>query len=80
MTIEMKQRLDWSDLHKLGTYKKGGKWYPDERIAEYFRFLRAPSRAYPHSYSKAAQTLKFARWLVEHRPEIARDSRLSEGL
>jgi len=69
-------RLHWSDLHKLGTYKKGGKWYPDERIAEYFRLLRAPSRAYPHSYSKAALTFKFARWLVEHRPEIARAFRL----
>lgn len=57
------EKLSWSHLRALGTTDSGGRWYPCEDIAHYFSPLRAPSRAWPNSYAKAAQTLKFAKWL-----------------
>lgn len=34
------------------------------KVAEYFAHIRAPSRAWPLSYWRAAKTIKFARWYV----------------
>jgi len=61
----------WTDIRRLGNTDSANRWYPCDDIAEYFRGLRAPSRAWPHSYARAAQTAKFARWLEAQRPEIA---------
>jgi hypothetical protein len=63
--------LNWTDIRRIGKTDSANRWYPDADIAEYFEGLRAPSRAWPHSYAKAAQTAKFARWLTAQRPEIA---------
>lgn len=60
----------WSDLRRLGRTDNAGRWYPRPEIAEYFEGLRAPSRAWPHSYARAAQTAKFARWIEAQRPDI----------
>jgi len=61
----------WTHLRRLGRTDSAGRWYPSAEIAEYFEGLRAPSRAWPHSYARAAQTAKFAKWLTTQRPEIA---------
>ena len=68
----MKETLNWQDIRALGRTDSGGRWYPNEDIAEYFTNLRAPYRAYPYSYAKAAQTYKFAYWLFANRIEITR--------
>ena len=67
----MKEKLNWQDIRALGHTDNGGRWLPQEDIAEYFRSIRAPSRAYPHSYARAAQTLRFSNWLFANRIEIA---------
>jgi hypothetical protein len=68
----MKATLNWKDLRALGHTDNGGRWHPNKDIAPYFlRNIRAPSRAWPHSYAKAAQTNKFVNWLFANRPEIA---------
>lgn len=64
-------RLTWTDIRRIGKTDSANRWYPDAEVSEYFASLRAPSRAYPHSYAKAAQTLKFKRWLDVNRPAIA---------
>jgi hypothetical protein len=61
----------WTHLRRLGRTDSAGRWYPSPEIAEYFEGIRAPSRAWPHSYARAAQAAKFARWLEAQRPEIA---------
>jgi hypothetical protein len=68
----MKRHLEWSDIRQLGRSDNAGRWYPRQDIAEYFGSIRSPSRAWPWSYAKAAQTLKFARWLRERHPDVAR--------
>jgi len=65
------KKLDWSQIYKIGKTDNGNRWYPCADIAEYFYSIRSPSRAWPHSYAKAAQTAKFAKWLAENRPVIA---------
>jgi hypothetical protein len=67
----MKKQLDWADIKKIGKTDKANRWYPCDELAEYFNNIRSPSRAWPHSYAKAAQTQKFAKWLAENKPEIA---------
>jgi hypothetical protein len=67
----VKTALNWQDLRSLGTTGAGGGWHPNEDIAEYFKNLRTPSRAWPHSYARAAQTYKFKDWLLQNKPEIA---------
>ena len=67
----MKETLNWQDIRALGRTDSGGRWYPNEDIAEYFNPIRAPSRAYPYSYARAAQTNKFANWLFANRLELA---------
>lgn len=64
--------LNWSDLRALGRTDNAGRWYPCDDIAEYFSAIRNPSRAWPHSYARAAMTKKFATWLANHKPEIAK--------
>lgn len=71
----MKKQLTWSDLRKLGRSDNGSNfhypsWYPNADIASYFDHIRAPSRAWPHSYAKAAQTQKFYKWLKENRADL----------
>jgi len=68
----MKQTLTWTDLYRLGKTDNAKRWMPCAEIADYFRAYRAPSRAWPWSYAKAAMTLKFARWLRDNHPELAR--------
>jgi hypothetical protein len=71
-TLLTRTSLNWNDLKKLGAWHGSARaWHPNESIADYFKNLRAPSRAYPHSYARAAQTYKFRDWLMEHKPEIA---------
>jgi hypothetical protein len=68
--VSMKN-LNWQDIRAIGKTDGAGRWYPCEDIVEYFATIRSPSRAWPHSYAKAAQTVKFARWLIVNRPAIA---------
>jgi hypothetical protein len=68
---DMKKALTWADIRRIGKSDKAGRWYPAPNVAEYFSGIRSPSRAWPWSYAKAAQTAKFARWLTEHQPAIA---------
>lgn len=68
----MKKKLGWSDIKKIGTTDKGGRWYPVDALQSYFDHYRSPSRAWPNSYAKAAQTFKFAEWLIENHEETAR--------
>jgi hypothetical protein len=65
------QTLTWTTIRSIGSTDNANRWHPSADVAEYFRPLRSPSRAWPHSYAKAAQTLKFAKWLVINRPELA---------
>ena len=65
------QTLTWSQLRSIGRFDAANRWYPRPDIAEYFAAIRAPSRAWPSSYAKAAQTQKFARWIVANRPDLA---------
>ena len=65
--------LGWTELRTLGTTDNGNRWYPRKGLdlEPYFNGYRSPSRAWPNSYAKAAQTQKFARWLRDNRPELA---------
>ncbi len=67
-----KLKLEWSDMRSLGRTDNGGRWYPNEDLAEYFTSIRSPSRSWPNSYAKAAQTVKFAKWLAANKPELAK--------
>ena len=70
--------LTWTDMRKIGRSDNARRWFPNPDIAEYFSGLRAPSRVWPHSYAKAAQTKKFAVWLLENRPDIAQHLGVTE--
>lgn len=63
--------LTWNTIRSIGKQDSAGRWYPCDDVAPYFSSLRAPSRAWPHSYAKAAQTKKFALWLLANRPDTA---------
>ena len=65
-------------MRKIGRSDNARRWFPNPDIAEYFSSLRAPSRAWPHSYARAAQTKKFASWLLANRPDIAARLGLTE--
>lgn len=67
-----RDHLDWSDLRALGRSDNGNRWHPSvESIKSYFDGYRSPSRAWPNSYAKAAQTVKFARWVRANDPALA---------
>ena len=68
--------LGWDDLMVIGKYGKHKAWHPDDRVQEYFSDIRTPSRTWPHSYARAAQTYKFAYWLLDNRPDIAKHFKL----
>lgn len=71
--------LTWGDLKAFGHYDKANRWTAtDDRVKPYFDHIRTPSRAWPHSHSKGAQTKKFANWLCENCPELAQELRLME--
>jgi hypothetical protein len=70
--------LNWQNLRTLGRTDNANRWMPRADIAEYFSAIRSPSRAWPHSYAKAAQTQKFAKWLMANRPELAAQFNLGE--
>lgn len=72
------QTLNWQDLRALGRSDNANRWMPRPDIAEYFSAIRSPSRAWPHSYAKAAQTQKFAKWLLANRPELAAQFKIGE--
>ena len=70
--MKAKLTLTWTSIKAIGQYDKANRWYPtDDRVKPYFEHLRSPSRAFPHSYSKSAQTKKFANWLCDNVPELA---------
>jgi hypothetical protein len=64
-------KLGWNDIKLIGRTDNAGRWYPSTEVVEYFYHIRSPSRAWPHSYAKAAQTKKFAQWLFDNKPELA---------
>jgi hypothetical protein len=72
------QTLNWQNLRALGRTDNANRWMPRPDIAEYFSGIRSPSRAWPHSYAKAAQTQKFAKWLLANRPDIAAQFKIGE--
>ena len=63
--------LKWADLRVIGTTDNGNRWHPNREIASYFDAVRWPSRAWPHSYARAAQTEKFAKWLLANHAQLA---------
>ena len=65
--------LNWTSIRAIGKTDNANRWYPNEEFAEYFSSIRSPSRAWPHSYAKAAQTKKFAKWLRENHPMTAKN-------
>jgi hypothetical protein len=67
----MTKTLTWTSIRAIGKQDGAGRWTPSAEVAEYFRNIRTPSRAWPNSMAKAAQTAKFANWLATNRPEIA---------
>lgn len=69
--METKTKLGWQDLKFLGEYDKANRWYPNNDIKHYFDSIRSPSRRWPHSYAKAAMTLKFAKFLKSQHPKTA---------
>ena len=71
--------LDWKDVYKLGKTDNAKRWYPHEEVASYFSDIRSPSRAWPWSYAKAAQSQKFAKWLLVNRPDVAKRFGLING-
>ena len=71
-TVAPRAHLDWSDLRALGRSDNGKRWHTSvESIKSYFEGYRSPSRAWPHSYAKAAQTVKFARWVRANDAALA---------
>jgi len=76
MRIIMKP-LTWNDIYKIGNTDNANRWYPSDTVSAYFSTIREPSRAYPHSMARAAQTMKFAKWLIKNKPEIANKFDLS---
>jgi len=67
----MTKTLNWTSIRAIGKQDSAGRWTPSAEVAEYFSNIRTPSRAWPNSMAKAAQTAKFASWLTTNRPEIA---------
>ena len=65
-----KKALDWQDIRAIGRYAL--HWHPNNTYAEYFAGIRPPSRQFPRSYARAAQTQKFASWLRGNHPEQAK--------
>lgn len=63
--------LGWSSIRAIGKADNANRWYPSADVAPYFVSIRSPSRAWPHSYAKAAMTKKFATWLLANRPAVA---------
>jgi hypothetical protein len=63
-------RLGWKDLNRLGKSDNKMRWYPHPDLYEYFQGIRSPSAAWPHSYAKAAMTIKFYKWLKENHPKL----------
>lgn len=67
----MTKTLTWNTIRAIGKQDSAGRWAPSAEVADYFAHIRSPSRAWPNSMAKAAQTAKFAKWLATNRPEIA---------
>lgn len=71
--------LNWPHIWKQLHFKRdnGGRWVPGARtpqsVVDYVEAKSTPSRAYPNSYAVACLTQKFARYLTEHEPELAKD-------
>lgn len=66
-----KKHLEWGDLKALRQHS-AKHWTPRLDVAAYFNGYRAPSNAWPNSYANAARTMKFAAWLRDNTPGIAR--------
>ena len=64
--------LTHQEIKDLGRFDNANRWYPESpRIKPYFKNIRLPSRAYPYSYWKAANTKKFANWIIDNAPLLA---------
>ena len=54
-----------------GDWDKAGRWYPDEQFIIPGSFkVRSPSRAWPHSFIDHFKTVKYAKLLAKHKPEL----------
>lgn len=63
--------LTKQQCYKIGVFDSTGRWYPTvPEIKKYFSGIRSPSRTYPYSYWRAAQTKKFFNWLMTNYPHI----------
>jgi len=67
----LRRQLEPYDLRWIGEYDDVGRWYPHNRYREYFSHIRPPSRNFPLSYARAAQTKKFAKWLIQNHLDTA---------
>ena len=72
MVDKATRTLTHQEIKDLGRFDNANRWYPESpRIKPYFAKIRAPSRAYPYSYWKAANTKKFANWIIDNAPLLA---------
>lgn len=57
---------------RAGHFDTAGRWYPDRELYDVKGafHVRGPSRAWPFGYLKHFYTVKFARLLVNSRPEL----------
>jgi len=63
--------LSKREVYSVGKFDKSSKFYPYEEFVVKGSFLvRSPSRAYPYSYYKHTLTLKYAKLLAKHRPDL----------
>lgn len=79
-TVEFKSLWEEFGMSK----DNGGRWYTTEStpewVAEYLSDYRTPSRAWPHSYSKAMLSQKFAKLAVEKDPKLALKLKIAEEI
>jgi len=77
ITYIKKSTVSFADLwNSFGMTKdNGGRWDTTANtqawVKEYLRFYRSPSRAFPHSHSKAMLSQKFAKELCVQDPKLA---------
>lgn len=70
--------LDLTQVRNQLQFKcdNGGRWVPSKRtpkcVVDYVEAKCTPSSAYPKSYAIACLTQKFAHYLTEHEPELAK--------
>jgi len=59
------------EVRRIGKFDKGDRFYPyEDYVVEGSFLVRNPSRAHPYSFYKHALTLKYAKLLANHRPDL----------